>query len=92
MLIGFHDLDEEGKYETIDGRSLEEAGFAEWAKQSTIPRLSLHKNCGCFQQNGKLENVECNWNYAFACELPMLDKGTRSLAFAEQKTINLESH
>lgn len=75
VLIGFNDIDQEGEYVTIDGRSLNEAGFAEWATNEP-GNPGTGENCGSIYKDGRLNDISCEVAYGFACELPMLDQGS----------------
>lgn len=74
VLIGFHDLDKEGHYVTIDGRTLKEAGFVEWV-QGAPDNWIGREHCGSISKTGKFNDVYCDEAYAFACELSLIDEG-----------------
>lgn len=73
VFTGITRTDEYHGFATIDGESLDQAGFAEWAPgQPDHPA----EHCGAFSNDGKLNNVVCNdYNYAYACELPLIGEG-----------------
>lgn len=70
VIIGFNKPFNDHKDRTIDGRTLEEAGFAEWGPGEPITR-----KCGAVTRDGKLSTVDCNNKYAFMCEIPRHDNG-----------------
>lgn len=70
-LIGV--IEQKGHYVTIDGRSLEEAGFAWWAPGE--PNNPGDEHCGSVTKDGLLNDSHCDKKYAFVCELPLLDEG-----------------
>lgn len=76
VLVGFEDIKQEGKHVTVDGRSLEEAGFAVWASgQPDDSTKKSEEDCGSISTGGKLNDVSCDKKFAFACELPVADEG-----------------
>lgn len=72
--VGLHDLYEEGEWVTLDGESLHLTGFSTWTtKYGFNPDNSGgHQNCGAVVVDGGLDDVFCDANYAFFCEIPRI--------------------
>lgn len=65
--IGIHDLFEEGEWLTIEGKTLDQAGYDEWHFKLNNPTGSP-QNCGTLTDNVDLNDVCCDHKYAFFCE------------------------
>ncbi|XP_041978384.1 C-type mannose receptor 2-like [Aricia agestis] len=65
--IGFHDWNEHGEWLTIEGQTLEEAGYAKFSggepNNSTTGEF-----CGSIYRNGMFDDLWCENKYAFICE------------------------
>ncbi|XP_046736227.1 hemolymph lipopolysaccharide-binding protein-like [Diprion similis] len=70
--IGFHDLYREGRYFTIHGQTLSEAGYSKWppGEPNNIWN-NKPENCGSLDENGQLNDIGCDVQIGFVCELPM---------------------
>ncbi|XP_063821234.1 secretory phospholipase A2 receptor-like [Ostrinia nubilalis] len=68
LLIGFSDLLFPYQYRTIDGQTLEEAGYSSWSpfKEEDVEFESKH--CGAISRTGFLEMTECALPGMFLCE------------------------
>ncbi|KAJ8665119.1 hypothetical protein QAD02_006781 [Eretmocerus hayati] len=75
VLIGFHDLYNEGQFVTILGEPLEEAGYNKWSKLwPGVPDNidnNQTQNCGALARDGGLDDVLCTVKLGFICEIPM---------------------
>lgn len=71
VLVGFNDIDKEGEYVTVDGKSLTESGFVEWSRTEPNNQNGWHsENCGSVRKtDGKLNDIYCDKKYAFICEV-----------------------
>lgn len=72
VLLGFNDIHEDGKYVTIDGRSLKKAGYEKWAPGKPNKEGDRGDSCGSMDSDGMLNDVHCFDHYAFACERPII--------------------
>ncbi|XP_069678792.1 hemolymph lipopolysaccharide-binding protein-like isoform X2 [Periplaneta americana] len=64
--VGFHDNDEEGKYVTVLGESLNSTGYMNWARGD--PEGTTIKNCGFVYFDGKIGDQKCTDSEQFVCE------------------------
>lgn len=72
VLIGFDDIHHDGKYVTVDGRSLKQAGYEKWAKGEPNNALGHDEDCGSMNNIGLLNDIFCSKKYAFVCELDII--------------------
>ncbi|XP_046751856.1 hemolymph lipopolysaccharide-binding protein-like [Diprion similis] len=71
VLVGFHDLYQEGYFVTIHGQTLAKAGFSEWASGEPNDRVGA-ENCGTLQlASEKFNDHPCNFPRPFVCEQPI---------------------
>ncbi|XP_023951360.2 C-type lectin domain family 10 member A [Bicyclus anynana] len=66
-LIGVHDAYKDGIWRTIQGQTLEVAGYAEW-ERGQPDNAGAGKACGAMFPNGKLDDFWCNQDTKFLCE------------------------
>ncbi|KAJ8676063.1 hypothetical protein QAD02_011849 [Eretmocerus hayati] len=76
VLLGFHDIYNEGEFVTILGQTMEEAGFDEWSQVGGKQPKNNDgwdnvQNCGAMAVDGKLDDVACGSEYGFICEISM---------------------
>ncbi|KAJ8676059.1 hypothetical protein QAD02_011845 [Eretmocerus hayati] len=82
VFLGFHDIDHEGEFVTIQGQPLEETGFNEWSPEwdgqpdngLVIGQSAKSQNCGALAYDGKLDDVGCSWKLGYVCEIPLRKK------------------
>ncbi|KAJ8676064.1 hypothetical protein QAD02_011850 [Eretmocerus hayati] len=79
VLLGFHDMYNEGEFVTILGQPLDEAGYNEWSDLwGQAPNNDDHwgheQNCGALAVDGQLNDVACGSEFGFICEIPIPDK------------------
>ncbi|XP_012260693.2 hemolymph lipopolysaccharide-binding protein-like [Athalia rosae] len=66
--VGIHDMFEDGQFVTLDGKTLEEAGYNEWAAGEPNNFRNQPENCGAIKLDGKLNDTQCHLKFAFICE------------------------
>ncbi|XP_041979999.1 C-type mannose receptor 2-like [Aricia agestis] len=74
--IGFHDWNEHGEWLTIEGQTLEQAGYAKWNKgepnNKTSNEGTIGQYCGGVTRGALLDDLFCSGNYedkfVFFCE------------------------
>ncbi|XP_048510266.1 uncharacterized protein LOC105690000 [Athalia rosae] len=75
ILLGFHDLFEEGHFVTVHDEPLTETGFNEW--YDTEPNNAFgNEDCGALVFHGKLNDISCDKPFAFACEIPEVNEAS----------------
>nr|XP_034830465.1 uncharacterized protein LOC117987550 isoform X1 [Maniola hyperantus] len=65
--VGFHDWGEHGEFLTIEGQTLEEAGYAQFSGGEPN-NATTGEYCGAVYRNGKFDDLWCENPYAFICE------------------------
>ncbi|GFG32905.1 hypothetical protein Cfor_06374 [Coptotermes formosanus] len=65
-IIGFHDLFQEGHFQTLQCETLEEAGYTTWAVLE--PTSFANEDCGGINQNVQLLDIRCDVEHPFICE------------------------
>ncbi|XP_045771387.1 macrophage mannose receptor 1-like isoform X1 [Maniola jurtina] len=65
--VGFHDWGEHGEYLTIEGQTLEEAGYAKFSGGEPN-NATTGEYCGAVYRSGLLDDLWCENAYAFICE------------------------
>lgn len=70
--IGIHDLFFEGDWVTVLGDSLHKYGYAKWSDRwgGQPDNGGLVQNCGTLLKDGGMDDVSCNAQFAFFCEIP----------------------
>ncbi|KAG8036840.1 hypothetical protein G9C98_004162, partial [Cotesia typhae] len=71
-LIGIHDLFSEGEWVTILGESLHKNGYTKWSDRwgGQPDNGGGVQNCGSLLKEGGMDDVSCNAQFAFFCEIP----------------------
>lgn len=69
VLIGFDDIHHNGKYVTVDGKSLKEAGYEKWARGEPNNGKGSIEDCGSMFKDGRLNDMPCWKKCGFVCEL-----------------------
>ncbi|GLH06277.1 Hemolymph lipopolysaccharide-binding protein [Gryllus bimaculatus] len=72
-IIGFSDL-VEGKFYTIFGETLEQAGYAVWGTDqpnNAKGNKDSESDCGGIERTGKLNDLPCRSVNAYFCEFPL---------------------
>nr|ACN41858.1 immulectin-2a [Manduca sexta] len=65
--VGFHDWGEHGTWLTVQGQTLEEAGYAKFAPGEPN-NATTGEYCGGVYRTGLLDDIWCENVYAFICE------------------------
>ncbi|KAL0901639.1 hypothetical protein ABMA27_006848 [Loxostege sticticalis] len=68
LLVGFSDLMFPYQYRTIEGQTLDEAGYASWSPENNKVEEPEHKHCGAISRTGFLLVVDCNQPAMFICQ------------------------
>ncbi|XP_061713801.1 CD209 antigen-like protein B isoform X1 [Cydia pomonella] len=71
VFIGFHDWNEHGEWLTVQGQTLQQAGYARWSHgQPTSVPYKDHpvEYCGGIQRSAGLDDLWCDMPYHFICE------------------------
>lgn len=69
--IGIHDYFEEGDWVTVLDDPLSSTGFNKWSdKWGGQPDNAGIQNCGVLVVDGDLDDVHCDQELSFFCELP----------------------
>ncbi|KAJ8676053.1 hypothetical protein QAD02_011839 [Eretmocerus hayati] len=79
VFLGFHDLFEEGNFQTILGQPLEKTGYSIWTEVwdrqpdngGVFEGEEGSQNCGTLASDGGLDDGDCSWKLGFVCEIPM---------------------
>lgn len=70
--IGIHDLFFEGDWVTILGDSIHKNGYTKWSDRWGVQPDNGGgvQNCGTLLKEGGMDDVSCNAQFAFFCEIP----------------------
>ncbi|XP_063533712.1 hemolymph lipopolysaccharide-binding protein-like [Cydia strobilella] len=71
VFIGFHDWNEHGEWLTVQGQTLEQAGYARWSGgQPDNSTSNEHRGqfCGGIFRSAQLDDLWCGLPYHFICE------------------------
>ncbi|KZC10283.1 Hemolymph lipopolysaccharide-binding protein [Dufourea novaeangliae] len=73
--LGIHDLYMEGDWVTILGDPLAKTGYSWWSEKwgGQPDNGGGVQNCGAILKDGKLDDVQCEANFPFFCELPLVN-------------------
>ncbi|CAH2238339.1 jg21673, partial [Pararge aegeria aegeria] len=66
--VGFHDWGEHGEFLTIEGQTLEEAGYAKFSGGEPN-NATTGEYCGAVYRSALLDDLWCENKYAFICEM-----------------------
>ncbi|XP_008203348.1 hemolymph lipopolysaccharide-binding protein-like [Nasonia vitripennis] len=70
--VGVHDLYEEGDWVTLDGEPLHSTGFSTWTTKYGCCNPDNYRgrqNCGAIVVDGGMDDVFCDVNHVFFCEI-----------------------
>lgn len=68
--IGYFDPQRIRKFITVDGKPLEDSGYAVWRSGEPNNWIGSGEYCGAMHIEGTLNDIQCDVRAGFICELP----------------------
>jgi len=84
-LLGFNELTTPGEFLTIDGQTLDKAGYDVWAENQP-DHFQGNEHCGSMFRDGKLNDIGCDIKALFYCEKVL--KGNPTLVIPRNDFVN----